>query len=248
MALTVMHTAAAQTASGRGGDNQPADPSRPPRVASIQTLMQRSGGSLLQASDASQTVSSSGAVNVKPSLSLIDVPEAAPHVLKKHDLVNIVVQEASKSESTGGSDQERTVDLDAKVDAFVKLNLAKLSVRGGAEGANPPEVKLEGARDLKATGDFNRSDTVSLRLEAEVIDVKPNGNLVIQARRHIKTDDEEFTVSLTGTCRVLDVDATNSVLSTDLHDLDFQKNTRGAVHDTTNRSLIHRLLDFVNPF
>jgi flagellar L-ring protein precursor FlgH len=178
----------------------------------------------------------------------MEVAEPIPHVLKKHDLVNIVVQEASKSASSGLSDQERQVDFDAKVDAFVKLNLAKLSVQGGAEGANPPEVKLEGQRDFKGTGEYDRSDTVSLRLEAEVIDVKPNGRLLIQARRHIKTDEEDIAVSLTGECRVADVDATNSVLSTDLHDLDLEKVTKGEVTATTKRGLIHRLLDFINPF
>jgi flagellar L-ring protein precursor FlgH len=246
LALALVHSASAQSVRSRPSESRDGDSQQPVRAASTQYLMQRSGGSLLQATDEAE--SSTGPDAAKPALSLIEVPEAAPHVLKKHDLVNIIVQEASKSESAGGAVYQRQVDFDAKVDAFVKLNLAKLSVLGGAEGAKPPEVKLEGQRDLTATGDYNRSDTVSLRLEAEVIDVKPNGTLVVQARRHIKTDEEDVSVSLTGICRVTDVDATNSVLSTDLHDLDLHKETRGAVRDTTNRSLIHRLLDFVNPF
>ena len=41
---------------------------------------------------------------------------------------------------------------------------------------------------------------------------------------------------------------TNSVLSTDLHDLDLQKVTKGAVRDTTKRGILPRLLDFINPF
>ncbi len=234
-------------ASSSFGQSTPpaADDASHQRSLSTQTLMQSNGGSLLQASTPAPSTDGSEKTG---SYNIYAVAAAEPHVLKKHDLVNIVVNEASKSQTSGLSDQERQSDLDAKVDAFVKLNLAKLSIEGGAEGAKPPEVKLEGTRDFKATGEYDRTDVMTTRLEAEVIDVKPNGSLVIQARRHLKIDEEEINVTLTGNCRVQDVDASNSVLSTDLHDLDLEKSTKGEVHDTNKRGLIHRLLDFVNPF
>jgi flagellar L-ring protein precursor FlgH len=218
------------------------------RLLTTQEMMQSNGGSLLQAESTEQS-NADGTEAAKTGYdNLYAVAPAKPHVLKKHDLVNIVVNEESKSQTGGTSDQERQVDFDAKVDAFVKFELAKFSLAGGAEGANPPEVKLEGQRDFKGTGEYDRSDTMTTRLEAEVLDVKPNGTLVIQARRHLKIDEEDVNVSLTGTCRVEDVDASNSVLSTDLLDLDLQKSTKGEVHDTTKRGLLHRLLDIVNPF
>jgi flagellar L-ring protein precursor FlgH len=266
--LTVCGPILMLTVAGRSAHGQVAPGSAPPSEVqqrpqlSTQTLMQNNGGSLLQASQPQLQPGQAGQpgqggqgtqgtfdANVKPQVfNIYAVAAADPHVLKKHDLVNIVVDEESKSQTSGTSDQERAVDFDAKVDAFVKFELAKLSVQGGGEGANPPEVKLEGSRDFKGTGEFDRSDTMTTRLEAEVIDVKPNGTLVIQARRHLKIDEEEISVTLTGNCRVQDVDAANSVLSTDLFDLDLQKTTKGEVHDTTKRGLIHRLLDIVNPF
>jgi flagellar L-ring protein precursor FlgH len=87
-----------------------------------------------------------------------------------------------------------------------------------------------------------------MRLGAEVVDVRPNGTMVVMARRHIQFDAEEVNITLTGVCRVQDVDAANAILSTDLHDLDFNKQTKGAVHDTTRRGLLERLLDFLSPF
>ena len=81
---------------------------------------------------------------------------------------------------------------------------------------------------------------MTTRLEAEVIDVKPNGTLVLQARRHMQIDEETISVTLTGLCRVQDVDATNSMLSTDMHDLNLKKITTGQVRDTTKRGLLHQ--------
>ena len=207
-----------------------------------QMLMQGNGGSLLQASLPQQTEPLSAKT---PGYSLYAVAEPEPKVLKKHDLVNIIVREESQSNSQGTTDLKRNADLDAKVDNWVSINVPDLSVHSTN---NPVEIKMQGQRDFKGDATATRTDSVIARIEAEVIDVKPNGTLVLQARKHIKSEEEEQTLILTGTCRVQDVDASNSVLSTDLHDLDLQKITKGAVRDTTKRGLLGRLLDFINPF
>jgi len=234
-------------AAAAGGQTAPRARSAP-APANTQTLMQNNGGSLLQASLPQQAADPSNPNSKTPAYCLYAVPEQEPRVLKKHDLVNIVVQEDSSAASTGTTDLSKAADFDAKVDQWISMNLATMSLHGTGQAQNPVETKLEGTRDFKGDATVNTTDSVTLRVEAEVIDVKPNGTLVIQARKHIKTDEEEQTAVLTGTCRVQDVDATNSVLSTDLHDLDLQKTHKGAVRDTTKRGLVPRLLDFINPF
>jgi flagellar L-ring protein FlgH len=214
------------------------------QTQSTQVLMQSSSGSLLLASLPQQATPN----DKTPAYSLIAVGEQQPKVLKKHDLVTIIVQEVSQFESKGTTDLQKSADFDAKVDQWISLRLAALSVHGTGQATNPVETKLEATRDFNGNADVDRSDTFTLRLEAEVIDVKPNGTMVVQAKKHIKTDEEDQQIILTGTCRVQDVDSSNSVLSTALHDLDLQKVTKGAVRDTTKRGLIPRLLDFINPF
>jgi flagellar L-ring protein precursor FlgH len=217
---------------------------RPVQMVSTQVMMQASSGSLLQASLPQQPDN----IDKTAAYSLFAVAEQQPKVLKKHDLITIIVQEVSEFASTGTTDLKKSADFDAKVDQWISLKLASLSVHGTGQANNPVETKMEGTRDFKGEADVDRSDTFTLRLEAEVIDVKPNGTLVIQAKKHIKTDEEDQQIILTGTCRVQDIDSSNSVLSTALHDLDIQKVTKGAVRDTTKRGLLPRLLDFINPF
>jgi flagellar L-ring protein FlgH len=214
------------------------------RAPDTQLLMQASGGSLMQAS-----MTESSDPNVKtPSYNMLAVSEPEPKVLRKHDLVSIVVQEISSYQSTGDTNEQKNADFDAKVDQWIKLNLGQFSVHGTGQANNPVEMKLEGERDFKGTAAMDRSDTETLRVEAEVIDVKPNGTLVLQARKHIKNDEEDQTIILTGTCRVQDIDASNSVLSTDLHDLDLQKVTKGMVRDGNKRGWLPRILDWLNPW
>jgi flagellar L-ring protein FlgH len=215
----------------------------------MQAVMQGNGGSLLQASPAAAIAPGTNGASAKTAgYSMYAVAEQEPKVLKKHDLINIVVQEVNNFQATGTTDLQRASDLDAKVDQFVYFNPKSMSLHGTGQATNPVEIKMEGSRDFKGDAAIDSSNTITLRLEAEVIDVKPNGTLVVQSKKHIKTDEEEETIILTGVCRVQDVDATNSVLSTDLQDLDLQKVTKGAIRDTNKRGLLHRLLDFINPF
>lgn len=246
LVLSVITTAPLALAQSQhqASSARPLPRTAPAQPVSTQLLMQSSGGSLLQASMPQHIEP----LNSKtPSYSLYAVPEPEPKIIKKHALVNIIVREESQSASKGITDLKKIANIDAKVDSFVKFDPATFSILGRALD-NPPEVKMSGTRNYKGDATANRTDSVVARIEAEVIDVKPNGTLVLQARKRIKSEDEEQQIILTGVCRVEDVDASNSVLSTDLHDLDLQKITKGAVRDTTRRGLLPRLLDFINPF
>ena len=53
---------------------------------------------------------------------------------------------------------------------------------------------------------------------------------------------------LTGICRAEDVNADNTILSTQLFDLQLQKNHTGAVRDATKRGWFLKVLDAVSPF
>src|SRR5450432_1611676 len=77
----------------------------PQRPTSTQILMQNNGGSLLQASPGDPTAKT-------PSYSMIAVPGPEPKVLRKHDLVNIIVQETSQFQATGTTDLKKNATLD----------------------------------------------------------------------------------------------------------------------------------------
>ncbi|HEV8292397.1 MAG TPA: flagellar basal body L-ring protein FlgH, partial [Tepidisphaeraceae bacterium] len=68
------------------------------------------------------------------------------------------------------------------------------------------------------------------------------------ARKLIKKDDEEQEFILTGICRGGDVTPDNTVLSSQVYNLELITNHKGAIRDTTKRGFIPKLLDFINPF
>src|SRR5262249_4160870 len=109
-------------------------------------------------------------------------------------------------------------------------------------------IKASGQRNFKGEATVDRTDSYTMRVTAEVIDVKPNGTLVLQAKQHLKHDEEEQEFVLSGTVRAEDVTPDNTILSTQLYDKQITTTHKGAVRDTTKRDLLTKLLDAINPF
>jgi flagellar L-ring protein precursor FlgH len=228
--------AAANTPMTAAGQAAVATPTPAPRV----------GGSLLKASLAVSRDPNKTSVS---AVSFFAVPDPEPRTVKKHDLVEIIVREEASFSAQGTTDLKKQTDLDAKINQFIKMNeLLRGRLEGGAPQVNVAEISADAERTFKGEGSVDRSDTTTLRLAAEVIDVKPNDTLVLQAKKLVVNDEEEMEVSLSGVCRAADISADNSVLSTQLADVEVRTKHKGAVRDTTKRGLIPKIVDTINPF
>lgn len=238
-----------QTQSPQSQAQQPQQP--PPRQqqpvtqAQASDLLRANGNSLLKATIATRTASAPIAL---ADVSFIAVPVPEPKVIRKHDLVTVIVREQSEATSEGNTDTKREAAIDAAITDFVKLKLSNFEIEGGAIGPIPPRIAANINREFKGEGTVDRSDSFITRITAEVLDVKPNGTLVLQARKRIKTDEEEQSFILTGVCRAEDITADNSILSTQLFDLEVMKDTKGTVRNATRKGWGGKLLDAIIPF
>ena len=223
-------------------------PQIPPNNSAAEQAGQRlpqTRGSLLQAT-LSQTPDPAQARLDQVSFFAVRPPE--PKVIRKHDLVTIIVREESESRHEGNTELSKEYAVNARVDEWIRLNLANLQVTGDGIGASPPAIRFNAEREYTGEGTAERFDSITARIQAEVVDVKPNGTLVLAARKTITTDDDQVRFVLSGICRVEDVTADNTVLSTQIFDLELSKTTRGGVTQTTRRGWVPKLLDFANIF
>ena len=210
----------------------------------------RTGGSLLRAGRGVAAPSQPGGSQIDPRIaaqSFYAVPPPQRRIIQPHDLITIIIKEQSEFKSEGTTKLDKKASLEATLTQFIKLNLNNASLENGIGGVTP-SVDLEGKRNFDGKGTAERKDSLSVRLQAIVVDVKPNGTLVLSARRRIRNDDEERLFLVSGLARVEDVTTDNSVLSTQMYDFDLREDTKGTVREATKRGWLPRLLDAINPF
>jgi len=239
----VAQTARGQAESGTTGAGS-AEMGGAASADAISAQMSRNGGSLYLASMSAPRGPDAASSS---SISFFAVPEPLPRTLKKHDLITVSVRENSAFSSQAATDLAKTQDYDTKLNDFITAHLSRMSIAGN-NPSTPPELNFQNSRDFTGSATVDRTDTLTAQITAEVIDVKPNGTLTLQALKTIKTDDEVQQFVLTGVCRAEDVGPDNTILSTQLYNLELQKNHMGSVHDTTQQGFIPKLLNTINPF
>lgn len=184
------------------------------------------------------------------SLAAIRAPE--PRFFQLHDLVTIIVRESTKADADATLDTEKKVKFDGAVTAFPNLSpveLLKLSLEPAtfSEKGNP-KLGITYNNKFEGDGNYSREDTLTARLTAEVVDIKPNGNLVLEGRKYLKNDKETLTLTLTGTCQPGDVAVNNTVLSTQLFDLRVTAEHTGELRKASKKGWITRALETIFNF
>ena len=182
--------------------------------------------------------------------SMFAIAPPQPRKFQVHDLVQIIVRETSQAKSSSDLETKKDFTIDGKVGAWPHFDLAdmlELQLRAGSTD-NLPALNLEFTKDFTGEADYERKDDLTARLTAEIIEVLPNGNLVLEARTNIKTDKEEQTMKATGICRPADISAANTILSNQLHDLTIDKDHRGELRDASQKGIIAKVLETVFAF
>jgi flagellar L-ring protein precursor FlgH len=96
-------------------------------------------------------------------------------------------------------------------------------------------VGMSAASGLTASGQSTTDSSLLTTFGAEVVDVLPNGMLVVQATRELTFSQQTQLIKLRGLVRPEDVSAQNQVLSTAMTDLELEVTGKGIVNDTTYR-------------
>lgn len=103
-------------------------------------------------------------------------------------------------------------------------------------------------RDFEGKANYNKEGSFSTRITASVIDVQPNGNLVIQGRRKVTLDGEEKWMTVSGVVRSFDVDSKNTVSSHLVANATVTYKSSGRLAQNTKRGWLDTILDYVWPF
>jgi flagellar L-ring protein precursor FlgH len=178
--------------------------------------------------------------------SFFAVKSPTPKKFKVGELITVIVNESKRSQNRAIQEQEKDFKLEAAIEQWVRLHDHKLIPQGFSAGI--PRAKMDFGSGFEGEGRSQRDERLITRIAVKIVDVKPNGNLIIGGIKTIKEDEDERTFVLTGECRSDDVLPDNSILSTQVANVVVESDATGPNRDATRRGWIPRALDFLRPF
>ncbi len=158
-----------------------------------------------------------------------------------HDVVSIVVTESLAASTDGQVKNSRASNATSGLTGlFGKLKAAN---------ALQNLAGMSSTSGLTAQGQSSTNSSLATTFGAEVVDVLPNGMLVVQATRQLTFSQQTQLIHLRGLVRPEDVSAQNEVMSTAMTDLELEVTGKGIVNDSTYRQnplvrLLEKLLIF----
>lgn len=172
-------------------------------------------------------------------------PQKPPRTYRPGDLITVIVRQQRSFEAEADLQTEKKWDVRSELEAFPKIfdgGIGSSTFRRGK-----PNIDYRFQNELETEGDTKREDRLTTRLTARVLDIKPNGTLVLEGRAKVEHDEETSEITIVGTCRKEDITADNTVLSTQLADLEIVVNNEGALRAASQRGWIPKLIDWLKP-
>ena len=183
-------------------------------------------------------------LTLEDSFTFVPVPE--PPTIGLNDLVTVVVKDAFTYTNEGEMVQRKLANLEATLKDWIELD--GLNVKAAPQEQGDPKMSGQLNSQYRATSEMETVGGMQFRITARVVDIRPNGNLVLEARKEVTDNEEVWEQRLTGEVRPEDIAPDNTVFSEKLADIRISKSESGAVRDGYKRGWFKKLYERFSPF
>ena len=161
------------------------------------------------------------------------------------DIVTIMVQESNTAAKDNSTQTAKKTGVDASISSF-------LYGPGGSslltKGGKYPAMKFDASQDFTGGGKISNSEQITARIAVRVVDVLPNGNLILEGTRHTSFAGETQDSVLRGVVRGEDVTANNTVFSYNVSEASIKFISKGSVSSAQKKGWFTRTWEKVSPF
>ena len=172
-----------------------------------------------------------------------------------NDLLTINVVESLSGSGKADTDTSRESTIDYELTNFLGMNKDfnlhnAFGLKDLYKGANvfEPTIESTAKSKFKGAGDTNREGTLIATVTAKVVEVMPNGNLILEARKELTINNEKQILVLSGMARPDDISSDNIILSSKIADAQVYYVGDGVLQEKQSPGWLVRTLDYVWPF
>jgi flagellar L-ring protein precursor FlgH len=147
--------------------------------------------------------------------------------MRPHDLISVVVSESLAASTDGTVKNSRASNASSGISGLI----------GTLHAGNALQnlINQTSASGLNAQGTSATNSSLSTTFGGQVIEVLPNGTLVVEAARQVEFSQQTQTIILRGLVRPEDISQQNQVLSTAISSLELEVRGKGIINDYTYR-------------
>jgi flagellar L-ring protein precursor FlgH len=161
--------------------------------------------------------------------------------MRPHDLISVIVSESVAASTDGTVKNSRASNANSSISGLI----------GTLHTGNALQnlINQTSSSGLNAQGTSATNSSLSTTFGGQVIEVLPNGMLVIEAARQVEFSQQTQTIILRGLVRPEDISQQNQVLSTAISSLELEVRGKGIINDYTHRqNILVRLLQNILVF
>lgn len=168
-----------------------------------------------------------------------------------HDSVTIIVAENTSSDISSSNDLKRDSSNSMILESWLTPKLSGglgTTQQGKAAGGDSPTIAYTNNRKHKSDSTIARTQVFSTTLTGKVIDVHPNGYLVIEAKKSVNVNGEAQVVTVTGSVNPEHMDSNSAVKAEYVMDMAINYTGAGPMTRMDKRGWGSKLIDFLTPF
>lgn len=174
-------------------------------------------------------------------------PPPPPKELRKRDHVRVRVDIKSSVSSDGEIQRRKTASLDAILSDFPIIDGLRW-IKPSPQSDGDPRAKGQITQQFRALGELDTTESLKHEIACEIVDIRPNGILVLEGHDLVEINNEVWEFSITGCCDPSKIDPSGMILDRDLVNKQIKKRERGHIRDSYKRGWFVRWLDQFNPF
>jgi flagellar L-ring protein precursor FlgH len=163
---------------------------------------------------------------------------------RRGDLLSVIISESTDVENR----DERSLDKTANANVAAGFGYGLGGGLGGATGNATMDQSSSSNRGFTGDSEFRSERQFLDRFTVTVVDVQPNGNLLISGERNISVQGDARTLRLSGIVRQVDLLPNNSISSRLVANLDIRLIGKGPEQKFNKQGPLGRKLNRYWPF
>jgi flagellar L-ring protein precursor FlgH len=173
-------------------------------------------------------------------------PNARIRDLQVHDIITVIVDYRTRMLSEGDAENRKTNTLNAVLSSWIRFD--GKSIKAAPQNDGDPRVAGTYNSQYRAESDVELRDSLTFEVAAEVIEIRPNGNLYVEGDQTIRNNEEEWKIFISGEVAREAIQPDRTVSSKSMAKLKIDKAEDGQVRDGYARGWFNRWYDKYKPF